>query len=312
MRNFRSRKITQRLQACLFFLIGAISLSASTGEGNVSSEKISVQQINGGRLNLCCRELDQVPSFLHGNRAITKLNLARNIIRLDKEDVRILSSMPRLEEVNLSENLIDYESEGLADLFNISQLKAIYLDSNNLNKLPNTAGSSVESLTLSKNRFEKIPCELHNLRKLKGLDLSHHKFGDIAAEFTCLPATLIELDLSYCSLGNMPSGISRLPQLEFLFLNNNNIKAIGTDIWRHPSLKKVYLKSNPVEELSVPLLNTNRELALKLDSGVKLPIWRRYPIMGYLSMFMPFLILVILFMAFSARHKKAKDGMGGN
>jgi Leucine-rich repeat (LRR) protein len=97
---------------------------------------------------------------------------------------------------------------------------------NRLTFLPQTIGnmSSLEYLYLGNNDLRMLPVEIQNLNKLRTLDLSDNEIAGDPPEFLGQLESLIELDLTNCCSGNrLPSSLSNLEKLEYLYVNSYQI-----------------------------------------------------------------------------------------
>ena len=89
----------------------------------------------------------------------------------------------------------------LSELNNLTDLKRLNLSGNNINSFPN----------------------LGNLRKLQRLDLSENEIGGAVPSWIYYLSALKELDLSYNKFAGIPSEMGYLPNLEELYINNNDL-----------------------------------------------------------------------------------------
>jgi len=84
------------------------------------------------------------------------------------------------------------------------------------------------------------------MSKLKHLDLSHNKIKDIT-DLADISSRLVDtMDFSYNEIDYVPPEISQFYyELYYLYLNDNKLAYIPTDIFRLQYLKKVNLQRNP-------------------------------------------------------------------
>jgi Leucine-rich repeat (LRR) protein len=163
-----------------------------------------------------------------------------------------------------------------------SELEILHLNNGNINRLHKNIGklTKLVNLQLAKNKIKKIPDVFHNLKKLDHLNLANNLIKKIPDSIFLLQ-NLTDLNLSNNKLCNINVNslinlklldlaannfiecpdIHRLTKLEKLFLNDNYIKFI--DIYL-PSLKTLYLSSNPINQLpkNINLLTNLIELSI--------------------------------------------------
>uniref|UniRef100_A0AC34GXB5 Calponin-homology (CH) domain-containing protein n=1 Tax=Panagrolaimus sp. ES5 TaxID=591445 RepID=A0AC34GXB5_9BILA len=113
----------------------------------------------------------------------------------------------------------------------IESLETLQLRSNSIQRLPSTIHllKSLSFLDLSGNHIQSIPPTLFYLR-LKVLLLGGNKITTIPREIRQLENCLLELDLSYNCLIELPSDITLLKTLRVLNLSNNELIDLPQEI----------------------------------------------------------------------------------
>ena len=91
------------------------------------------------------------------------------------------------------------------------------------------------------------------MSKLQYLDLSHNKIKDITDLAELTSRTVGTMDFSYNEIDYIPPEISQFSfNLYYLYLNDNKLNYIPTDIFRLQYLKKADLQRNsfPADEIN--------------------------------------------------------------
>lgn len=131
--------------------------------------------------------------------------------------------------------------------------------------------TSLERLSLRKNKLSAIPSEIAALNRLVWVDLGENQIAELNPVLCKLPAltqlylndnaisnlppgivsakTLTYLNLDRNHLTQLPPEIVELPALKWLRLNGNQITALPEKIDQlAPTLKRLHLKGNPLPE----------------------------------------------------------------
>ncbi|MHA1224321.1 MAG: leucine-rich repeat domain-containing protein, partial [Candidatus Heimdallarchaeaceae archaeon] len=118
-------------------------------------------------------------------------------------------------------------------------------------KLPNTVFEfkMLKSLSLSKNKLERIPENIGELRTIQYLDLSENKIVAINDNKIEGMQKLETLDLRKNDLTEFPISVLRLNNLKMLYLQKNNIKEIKREIEQIQNIKLINLQKNPISKL---------------------------------------------------------------
>ena len=160
-----------------------------------------------------------------------------------------------LHSLNLSNNAnLDFEI-ALRLIKNPSKLKVLILDDNDLSKIPEAIirFRNLEQLSLNKNPKLNL---LSTLSKLQSLPLQFLNLqeNDLAA----LPNTIEELkELKDLNLTNNKISdnetfkyLKKLPKLESLWLNKNELKTLPKGLFNLKNIKNLYIENN--ELLTIP------------------------------------------------------------
>jgi Leucine-rich repeat (LRR) protein len=130
-------------------------------------------------------------------------------------------------------------------------LESIDFSYNSLNELPNQFGAlttSLKSLKLCHNIFENFPMSVLSLQSLTALFMSFNFLHSVPL-LTSL-RSLNEIDLGDNRLDKAPEGISLLPNLHFLSVENNNLKKIPLEWAKSKSLMTLMINGNPQRQIS--------------------------------------------------------------
>ena len=209
-----------------------------------------------------------------GNSAIKeKIDRAEStkILSLDgckvkwKEIDSALKNIKTLRSLDLSNNSLKGDVAG--GVGSQTDLKKLYLNNNKLESLSVQKLSSLEELTASQNKIQKI--DLNGNMKLKKVLLDKN----IISSLFISPSTpLKELDLSNNRLSSIPDEILQLPSLTSLNLSYNTIVGIdsSTSISCR-SLQKLLLTSNQITTLPKALFTDTKLNTLDINSNVIQP-----------------------------------------
>ncbi|XP_063153631.1 fibromodulin [Candoia aspera] len=171
-----------------------------------------------------------------------------------------------LEWLALHGNQITSEKMGKRVFAKLKNLERLYLDHNNLTKMPYPLPQSLRELHLAYNQINKIPSNaLEGLANLTALYLSHNQIQEIGSNLKGLNS-LILADLSYNQLRRVPDGLPS--SLEQLYLEHNHINTIPEDYFKvSPKLLYVRMSHNILtnEGLSPNAFNTSSLLELDLS-----------------------------------------------
>ncbi|XP_013913648.1 PREDICTED: fibromodulin [Thamnophis sirtalis] len=171
-----------------------------------------------------------------------------------------------LEWLALHGNQITSEKLGKRVFAKLKNLERLYLDHNNLTKMPHPLPPSLRELHLAYNQISKIPSNaLEGLDNLTALYLSHNRIQEMGSNLKWLNS-LILADFSYNQLTKVPGGLPST--LEQLYLEHNHINAVPDDYFKvSPKLLYVRMSHNILtnEDLSPNAFNTSSILELDLS-----------------------------------------------
>ncbi|XP_006025088.1 fibromodulin [Alligator sinensis] len=169
-----------------------------------------------------------------------------------------------LEWIALHGNQISSEKMGKKIFAKLKNLERLYLNNNNLTKMPGPLPRSLRELHLAYNQISKIPANaLEGLENLTALYLSHNYIYEIAASFKGLKS-LILVDLSYNHLRKVPDGLPIA--LEQLYLDYNYINTIPDEYFKvSPKLLYVRLAHNTLTNEGLASNAFNSSSILELD-----------------------------------------------
>uniref|UniRef100_A0A8V1A8Y8 Fibromodulin n=1 Tax=Gallus gallus TaxID=9031 RepID=A0A8V1A8Y8_CHICK len=169
-----------------------------------------------------------------------------------------------LEWLALHNNQISSEKMGKRVFAKLKNLERLYMNNNNLTKMPSPLPRSLRELHLSYNQISKVPSNaLEGLENLTALYLSHNYIFEMGASLKGLKS-LILADLSYNHLRKVPDGLPMA--LEQLYLEYNYINAIPDDYFKvSPKLLYVRMSHNSLTNQGLSTNTFNSSSILELD-----------------------------------------------
>lgn len=204
------------------------------------------------KLNLSGNSIKTLPESIGEMENLKELNLELNNLKLLPDTITKLSN---LEILTLNYNPIETFPNNINHLINLKQLFLDFLYQFDPKlTLPSNFGylPQLEELRIYSAFLEPLP---ESFSKLKNLhifslhgDYVRHKKSSISFQF--LPENLIELDLSFISLGIIPDKIGNLTHLQKLTLANNSISTIPKAIMNLKKLKYLNLQGNKITQRS--------------------------------------------------------------
>lgn len=211
------------------------------------------------KLDLMANKLTDIPPTVLSITSLTTLNLAWNAIT---EVPKAISALTQLTTLTLHHNNIKRIASGICQL---SKLTTLELQHNALTSIPESIGelASLTVLDVSFNALKEWPAAFNpdsQLDSLTRLDLSHNVISG------AIPGDKLSAD------------IPLFPSLEELYLNNNTITELPTELWKNiPSVAVLDLRNNQITQISEEIellfslstleLGANRLTALPIEIG---------------------------------------------
>nr|XP_057938743.1 leucine-rich repeat-containing protein 58 [Doryrhamphus excisus] len=172
-----------------------------------------------------------------------------------------LCSLPSSVTFFYNLELLDISNNGLStlseDITRLAKLRTLIAKNNYLDEvsLPKGFGSmQLEVVNFSGNRFEEIPLQCTELRRLQSLSLGGNRLKSIPAEIE----NLVSLELLYLG-GNfitaIPPEVANLPYLSYLVLCDNRIQSVPPQLTRLHSLRSLSLHNNLLTYLPREILS---------------------------------------------------------
>jgi Leucine-rich repeat (LRR) protein len=183
-----------------------------------------------------------------------------------------IGNFPELRDLNLYQNKI---SELDDELFRLVKLEKLNLNENKLNCIPAgiKALTCLQELFMSENQFSTLPEEMGCLVNLKQLIVCrsaelislNKNIGDMAG--------LEELNVSECSLSELPASIGELKKLLRLYVEGNKLTAVPGEMGGLESLEELHLEKNKLSSLPVELKNisTLKNLFVSVNKLMSIP-----------------------------------------
>ncbi len=223
-------------------------------------------------LDLSNQQLETLPVGIENLDNILALDLSNNK-NLKLDGIGKLKNLKTLFIENCELKNIPNEINKLESLFSIN------LNNNNLSNLPDGFNKlKIVGINISNNHFINIPENLLNIASLKGLFAGNNKIKQITenikelknliylevenneiSEFNYDNFTkLINLNLSYNKISDLPKEIGNLKQLTNLNFFNNNLITLPKEIGKLTNLKNLLLDGNNLEEYPVELADLKK------------------------------------------------------
>ncbi|CAM4965599.1 unnamed protein product [Rotaria socialis] len=171
----------------------------------------------------------------------------------------LVSRLTRLRVLSLINTTASYiPPQALAVLTNMTVLE---IESCGLYEIPSTISllTKLQELRLPKNHLRSAPhsTAFKQMSKLTHLDLSHNYITDIA-DIGDIPSRVVAtMDFSYNQIEHIPPEIGKFHyELYYLYLNDNKLAYIPTDIFLLKYLRRVDLQRNPFPADEIKAIKT--------------------------------------------------------
>uniref|UniRef100_A0A9L0QXV6 Fibromodulin n=1 Tax=Equus caballus TaxID=9796 RepID=A0A9L0QXV6_HORSE len=166
--------------------------------------------------------------------------------------------------IALHGNQITSDKVGRKVFSKLKHLERLYLDHNNLTRVPGPLPRSLRELHLDHNQISRVPNNaLEGLENLTALYLQHNEIQEVGSAMKGL-RSLILLDLSYNHLRKVPDGLPSA--LEQLYLEHNNVYSVPDSYFRgSPKLLYVRLSHNSLTNNGLASNTFNSSSILELD-----------------------------------------------
>ncbi|XP_071960765.1 uncharacterized protein [Antedon mediterranea] len=183
-----------------------------------------------------------------------------------------------LQWLNLNVNrLFDLPDE----LQQLVRLRWLYLESNKFEHFPRILCKvpSLVRLYFSSNALSTLPTDVKDLRCLRLLDLSDNNFKDFPSAICCSELKLLDkLFIDNNQLKCIPSEISKLIGLKSLWMNNNQIEWLPQSTAELVNLEELQIKNNSLHGLPAYLAPGLNKLTSIEWEGNRLTLALRGPI----------------------------------
>ena len=168
------------------------------------------------------------------------------------QSVTGVEEMTKLEYLDLSDNGI----VNVEDLDQLVNLKELRLNNNEMISFPSISNLIyLETLILDDNNIEALTNDLSGLIGLKTFSAKNNRIEGISALDTLTSLEFLDLsnnNLGAVGLGISPdfSSLSSAPNLEELYLNDNNLTSISGLSDKNLPLKILHLENNSISDIS--------------------------------------------------------------
>ncbi|MFT4557387.1 MAG: Leucine-rich repeat (LRR) protein, partial [Planctomycetaceae bacterium] len=187
------------------------------------------------QLNLSCNRLSTLPTAIRQLRHLTTLDLNGNELTAVPDPV---TQLTQLQNLDVSHNKLDALPTSLG---NLTQLQELSVSGNRLTTLPQSLSNLIQ---------------LENL--LLGVPAGGNPLGSVPACIRSL-RNLKWINLTQCSLDELPSWFGDLSVLSEIYLQDNKLTDLPGEIGLLPNLQRLDLRGNPL----------NPELAAADEQGLE-------------------------------------------
>jgi len=179
--------------------------------------------------------------------------------------------------LNLSDKSVGEEL--LFYLGNLPNMRFLYLDQNNLKKIPRSFSrlTDLQILDISSNKLEEIPDSLSLLKELVDLKIDNNKIRNINHKLGNI-TSLKTLSLSHNEIIEIPKSLENLTKLDQLYLDDNEITELPEIFENLTNLEILHLEDNLLTKIpNFSKLEKLRRLYLWrngfIDQPIELPIY---------------------------------------
>lgn len=219
-------------------LSGYTSLEADPGFNKM--QKFSHVDLQG-------RSLVTIPITLYKKASeIISLNLSRNLsLDVPKDFIQSCINLREIKFIG-NESLqvpTSFSLAGRLTYLDVSNNFLEQLDHAHLDRL-----TGLVSIKMANNQLTKLPTYFGNFQYLRSLNMSSNGFK-VFPEFLCNLRSLVDLDISFNSIEDLPN-IGRLTTLERLWMTNNNITGPLDESFRElVNLKEIDGRFNSISNI---------------------------------------------------------------
>ncbi|XP_030225694.1 fibromodulin-like [Gadus morhua] len=164
----------------------------------------------------------------------------------------------------LFQNRLNSDKIGKNVFGKLRHLERLYLDHNELSRVPSNLPKSIKELRLGNNQISKIQAEsFEGMTELASLQLHANVIEDVGGAFKGLKSLAV-LDMRKNNLREMPKSLPE--SLHQLYLGSNKIESVPADfLSMHPKLQFLRLSSNMLTDEGIPSNVFNVSTLVELD-----------------------------------------------
>nr|WP_314289342.1 hypothetical protein [uncultured Capnocytophaga sp.] len=251
------KKIKQLISAFAFiisFLASAQSIQITTIDGEEVSYK--------GLEKLASSDFSKL-------KEVRILNTSGNVMAID--DVllkKILDNSTHLESLEIKEIGISTFPEITSEN---TTLKTLILRLNGLSKLPNTFGKFIGLETIDLyNPISEVPDSFINLKRLENLKFEGVElveFPEQVFSFSNLKSLIISQFDTKNKIKSLPDMFDKLPLLEELSVRNAALSEVPASVGRLPKLENVYFNANNLVKLPQSLAENSHLTYVNINNN---------------------------------------------
>ncbi len=213
------------------------------------SDSFGAEQHLFQHLDLQGRNLEMVPIFLYKHADwIVSLDLSGNPMSdVPSDFVQMCSNLRSLRLSNLALKRLP---QGIRESASLTHLD---LSNNRVQELTHISLDTCPELISIKaqnNRLYELPTWIARIETLRYMNLSNNRF-EVFPNVICEASGLVDLDVSFNTIGNLPSEISKLTNLQRLVFVGNQVESLPQSMSSLAKLKTVDLRRNLVQDVSI-------------------------------------------------------------